>query len=95
MTSHDWHAFLEDMIGPTFRGILPKEVYKPLVKIGLFFKQLCPKTLKLEVLDRLENNIRIFPSACVDIIIHLPIHLANEARIAETVPSYWIYPFER
>ncbi|XP_020080160.1 uncharacterized protein LOC109703846 isoform X2 [Ananas comosus] len=103
MKSHDCHVFIEDHLPPAFRGILPKEVYEPLVELSIFFKQLCSKTLKIDMLERLEHNIvmtickleLIFPPAFFDIMIHLPIHLPLEARLAGLVHYRWMYPFER
>ncbi|XP_020080212.1 uncharacterized protein LOC109703891 [Ananas comosus] len=54
-------------------------------------------------LERLENSIaltlckleRIFPPTFFDIMVHLSIHLATEAKIAGPVQYIWMYPFER
>ncbi|XP_065863360.1 uncharacterized protein [Euphorbia lathyris] len=103
MKSHDSHVFIQDLIAPTFRGILPKHVYEPLVEFGMFFKQLCSKALRLETLERLECNIaktlykleKIFPPSFFDVMVHLPIHLANEAMLAGPVHYRWMFSTER
>ncbi|XP_056686230.1 uncharacterized protein [Spinacia oleracea] len=59
MKSHDCHVFLQDLLKPAFQGILPKEVLEPLVELSLFFKQLCSKTLKIDVLEKMEKSIAI------------------------------------
>ncbi|XP_077242415.1 uncharacterized protein LOC143882921 [Tasmannia lanceolata] len=38
---------------------------------------------------------KIFPPAFFDIVVHLPIHLADEARITGPVQYRWMYPIER
>eukprot|EP00268_Persea_americana_P047012 TRINITY_DN48698_c2_g1_i1.p1 TRINITY_DN48698_c2_g1~~TRINITY_DN48698_c2_g1_i1.p1 ORF type:complete len:142 (+),score=12.79 TRINITY_DN48698_c2_g1_i1:87-512(+) len=37
----------------------------------------------------------IFPPAFLDIMVHLPIHLADEAKFAGPVQYRWMYPIER
>jgi len=44
------------------------------------------------VLCKLET---IFPPTFFDVMEHLPVHLAYEARIAGPVQYRWMYPFER
>ncbi|KAG7559446.1 Transposase-associated domain [Arabidopsis thaliana x Arabidopsis arenosa] len=38
---------------------------------------------------------RFFPPSLFDIMFHLPIHLAREARLGGLVHFRWMYPFER
>jgi len=78
-------------------------VLNPLIEVSHFFKDLCSATLKDHDLVRMEENIsitlckleRIFPHAFFDSMEHLPIHLANEARLGGLVQYRWMYPFER
>ena len=59
--------------------------------------------LKTDQLEHLENDIivtlfkleRIFHPSFFDIMVHLPIHLASEAKIAGPVQYRWMYPIER
>lgn len=46
----------------------------------------------METLCQLE---RIFPPSFFDIMVHLPIHLANEVRLGGPVQFRWMYPPER
>ncbi|XP_028074364.1 uncharacterized protein LOC114276753 [Camellia sinensis] len=72
-------------------------------KKGVVNRQLCSKTLELDGLDRLQSQIaltlchleRIFPPFFFDIMEHLPIHLAEEAKIAGPVQYRWMYFIER
>ncbi|GJZ96521.1 putative transposon, En/Spm-like, transposase-associated domain protein [Tanacetum coccineum] len=67
------------------------------------FKQLCSKVLKPHDLVRIENEIgnilcdmeRIFPPSFFDVMIHLSVHLASEAKIGRPVHYRWMYPIER
>ena len=61
------------------------------------------KVLHARELIQLERRIaltlyhfeRIFPLSFFDIMVHLPIHLATEARLAGPVQYRWMYPVER
>nr|XP_048321734.1 uncharacterized protein LOC125419567 [Ziziphus jujuba var. spinosa] len=58
---------------------------------------------KISDLDMLQEGIiltlckleRIFPPAFFDIMVHLAVHLPNEAKMAGPVHTRWMYPFER
>ena len=74
-----------------------------LVELSLLFKHLCSKALKVEVLERLKKSIaitlckleRVFVPFFFDIMVHLTIHFATEAKFTGPVQYHWIYPFER
>ena len=100
---HDHHVLLEDIFPIAIRGLLPKEVFEPIIEMGLFFKNLCSKCLTIENLNSLEKQIvltlckmeTVFPLAFFDVMVHLPIHLAEEAKLAGPVQYRWMYPIER
>ena len=56
-----------------------------------------------EDLDKLSSSIKetfcrlemVFPPAFFDIMIHLPVHLAEEAKLRGPVCYRWMYPVER
>lgn len=60
------------------RGNLISDVSTTLIELGSFFKELCRKTLKLQVLEKLENDIviilckleKIFRPAFFDVMVH-------------------------
>ncbi|XP_057998652.1 uncharacterized protein LOC110631536 [Hevea brasiliensis] len=103
LKSHDCHVLLLHILPLAIRGLLPKVVYEPLVELSLFFTHLGAKSLKVDVLEQLEKQIpitlckleRIFPPSFFDIMVHLPMHLANEAKIGGPVQYRWMYPIER
>ena len=100
---HDHHVLLQDIFPIAIRGLLPKEVGEPLIELGKFFKNLCSKCLTIEELDNLETQIvftlckleTVFPPAFFDIMVHLPIHLAREAKLGGPVQYRWMYTIER
>ena len=103
LKSHDCHVLLERLLPLAIRELLPKEVYDPLINLSIFFGELCSKELKVDILDHLEAQIAVtlcklemvFPPAFFDIMVHLTIHLAHEAKLAEPVQYNWMYSVER
>ncbi|KAL2318436.1 hypothetical protein Fmac_032312 [Flemingia macrophylla] len=102
MKSHDCHVFMECLLPIAFSS-LSVHVLNPLTEISHFFKDLCCTTLRADDLVKMELNIpiilckleRIFPPTFFDLMEHLPIHLAYEARLGGPVQYRWMYPFER
>jgi len=103
MKSHDCHVFLERLIPIAFRDLLPDSVWNVLTEISLFFRDICSTMVRVDQMQRLEENIivtlckleKIFPPGFFDSMEHLPIHLAYEARVGGPVQYRWMYPFER
>ncbi|CAN6557429.1 unnamed protein product [Malus baccata var. baccata] len=64
---------------------------------------LCSKKESEEGFKQLNSRIaltlcqleKIFPHAFFDIMVHLPVHLADEASLARPVQYRWMYPIER
>ncbi|KAL6323849.1 hypothetical protein AAG906_005845 [Vitis piasezkii] len=91
------------IFGLKSHDFLHKDVCAVIVELCSFFKQLCSKVLKIDQLEHLENDIivtlckleRIFPPSFFDVMVHLPIHLASEAKVTGPVQYRWMYPIER
>ncbi|KAL3820333.1 hypothetical protein ACJIZ3_006238 [Penstemon smallii] len=103
LKSHDCHVLLQRLFPIGMRGYLHKDVLTAISELSSFFRQLCSRTLKLSVLDDLEKKIPvilckleiIFPPAFFDVMVHLSVHLAQEAKLGGPVHYRWMYPFER
>lgn len=103
MKSRDCHVFLQRLLPVAIHGYLRKDVCNALVELGLFFKELCCKKLKLKMLEQMKNDIviiickleKIFSLTFFDVIVHLAIHLPREAILAGPLPFWWIFPIER
>lgn len=101
--SHDCHFLLHHLLELVVRRALPFNVAKTLIKLGIFFRNLCSKTITLEELDNLDVDIvqtlckfeMTFPPSFFDIMIHLLLHLAHEVRLEGPVHFQWIYPIKR
>jgi hypothetical protein len=69
------------------RAFLDKDIYEAIVELGTFFRQLCSRTLDKDVLAEMKKEIPIilsklekkFPPAFFDVMIHLSVHLPDEA----------------
>ena len=85
------------------RGFLCDEIYHTICEVSRFFRELCAKELKVNILNSMERSIaitlckmeKIFPPAFFDIMIHLAVHLPREAHICGPVQYRWMYPIER
>jgi hypothetical protein len=82
---------------------MPQDIYEALAELGNFFQQLCATTLKLDVLERLKSDIpvilckleKIFPPSFFNVMLHLVVHLPEEAILRGPVQYGWMYPVER
>ena len=99
LKSPDCHVLLQRLLPIGIRGYLKKEVPDALIELGHFFKQLCCKTLKVEEIEKMKSGIvvilckleMIFPPAFFDIMVHLEIHLPNEALLGGPVQNRWMF----
>ncbi|CAN6544405.1 unnamed protein product [Malus baccata var. baccata] len=72
-------------------------------ELSAIFRQLCSKKESDEGFKELSSRIaltlcqleKIFPPAFFDIMVYLPVHLADEAALAWPIPYRWMYPIER
>ena len=103
LKTHDLHVILQKLLPLVVRNILPEDVVTPLMELSRFFNSLCSKELEFSEIEKLSTSIRetlcrlemIFPPAFFDIMMHLPVHLADEARLGGLVCYRWMYPVER
>ncbi|XP_059316109.1 uncharacterized protein LOC132066941 [Lycium ferocissimum] len=104
MKSHDSHILLEQLLPLAIRGVVPNNVYDAITELSIFFRELCSKTLRVDVLDQLAAQIpitlskleKIFLPTFFDVMVHLVIHLPTyEAKVLWTVQNRWMYPMER
>ncbi|CAN6568406.1 unnamed protein product [Malus baccata var. baccata] len=103
LKSHDCHVLMQQLLPLAIRAVLPKSVTMILLELSAIFRQLCSKKESEESFKQLNSRIaltlcqleKIFPPAFFDVMMHLPVHLADEAAIAGPVPYRWMYPIER
>ncbi|XP_048634050.1 uncharacterized protein LOC125608146 [Brassica napus] len=103
MKSHDCHVFMERLLPFIFSELLDQNVHLALSAVGVFFRDLCSRTLQKNHVQMLKRNIvliicnleKIFPPSFFDVMQHLPIHLPYEAELGGPVQYRWMYVFER
>lgn len=103
LKTHSCHVLLQRIIPAGLRGLVHKDVYEALAELGNFFRELCSKTLRIDVVKRLKKEIpiilckleRIFPPAFFTVMVHLAVHLPDEALLRGPVQYGWMYPIER
>jgi hypothetical protein len=103
LKTHDCHLILQKLLPLVVRRILPEQVVLALIQLSNFFDALCSKELVQADLDKLSSSIRetvcrlemLFPPSFFDIMMHLPVHLAEEAKLGGPVCYRWMYPVER
>ncbi|XP_039142864.1 uncharacterized protein LOC120280181 isoform X1 [Dioscorea cayenensis subsp. rotundata] len=103
LKSHDCHVMIHQLLPIAIWRTLSKPVVATLVELCSFFRELCSKKVYMRDLDRLQLSVvqtlcnleRIFPPAFFDVMIHLVVHLATEAKLAGPVQYHWMYPIER
>ena len=103
LKSHDCHVLLQRILPIGLRGFADKDISIVLFELGNFFQDLCLRTLKRSELEKLEERIvlilckleRFFPPAFFDVMIHLAVHLPQEAILGGPIQYRWMYPIER
>jgi len=103
LKTHDCHILLQRILAIGLRGLVHKDIYVAVVELGKFFQELCSRKLKVDRLKRLKAEIpvilckleKIFPPAFFDVMVHLAVHLPDEALLRGPVQYGWMYPFER
>jgi hypothetical protein len=101
--SHDYHIFVERLLPIIFHGYLNDNVWKALAKLSHFYRQLCAKEIKKEMIDKMEKEIpvlickleKIFPPEWFDPMQHLLVHLPYEAKLGGPQQYRWMYHIKR
>ncbi|GJV27457.1 hypothetical protein Tco_1383905 [Tanacetum coccineum] len=103
LKSHDCHIMMHRLLPYGVQRYLPKNIAAPIIELCLFFKQLCARSLmqqdmakaKKQLISMMINLEQIFPPDFFDIMIHLVIHLPDEAIQGGPLRYRWMFPFER
>jgi hypothetical protein len=57
--SHDYHIFMKTLLPVMFRGYLNDDVWKALGELSHFYRQLCAKEIKKEMMEKLDNEMSV------------------------------------
>ncbi|XP_060973950.1 uncharacterized protein LOC133039138 [Cannabis sativa] len=103
LKSHDCHVIIQRLLAIGVRKFLPKNVSTTIAELCNFFRQVCSRTINFKDMEEAQKDLililckleLIFPPAFFDIMIHLVLHLPEEAILGGPVFMRWMYPFER
>lgn len=103
LKSHDCHVIMRDLFSVAIRNLLPKDVTSAIIEVCHFFRDISAKVLDIDQLDKLQDRIVVtlcrlemfFPPSFFTVMVHLIVHLTQEAKFGGPVPFRWMYPIER
>lgn len=89
MKIHDYHVLMQHLLSVAIRCLLPKHVCFSFIYMSNTFRVLCSKELNFSDLKMMEKQLlfimsnleRIFPLAFFNVIVHLLVHLVEEAKL--------------
>ncbi|KAK8578621.1 hypothetical protein V6N13_100449 [Hibiscus sabdariffa] len=84
-------------------GCMSSEVTSCIIELSNIMKSICGKVLMVEELEKLQDRValtlcnlkKIFPPSFFTIMVHLLVHLPEEAKVGGPVFYRWMYPIER
>ena len=103
LKSHDCHILMQDLLPIALRAVKDDNLVDLVCELSDFFKGLCAKELNVDKLDELQSNVvltlcrmeKMFPPGFFTIMVHLIVHLTEEAKLGGPVFYRWMYPIER
>ncbi|KAL6214278.1 hypothetical protein ACLB2K_013715 [Fragaria x ananassa] len=103
MKSHDCHVLMQQLLPVALRAVLDKPVRVAVIRLCLFFTEICSKSFEVSKLPKIQSDIvetlclleKYFPPSFFDIMVHLTIHLVREIELCGPVFYRWMFPFER
>jgi hypothetical protein len=103
LKSHDYHIWIERLMPVMVRGYLPEHVWRVLAELSHFFRTVCAKQICESVIAKLHDQVpellckleMIFPPGFFTPMLHLIVHLANEALLGGPVQYRWQFCIER
>lgn len=103
LKTHERHNLLQRVMPAGLRGLLDDDIYQTIPKFDKFFKELCSQRLNKDLLAQMKTELpitlckleKIFPPAFFDVMVHLAVHLPDEAILRGLVQFGWMYPIER
>ena len=103
LKSHDNYILLHQILPLAMRAGLDDKVSAIFLELCSFFRHICGIVLSITELDKLQNNIvltlghmeMLFPPSFFTLMIHLIVHLVNEAKLGGPVHYRWMYSIER
>ena len=102
LKSHDYYIIIDRLFPIALRELPPTNVWKAIIEISTFFRDLCFLQMHIDDTVRMEKNIpknnckleKHFPPAFFNVMEHLLVYLPYEARVSGPVQWRWMCPFE-
>ena len=96
-------VLMTQLLPVALRGILPKNVRLPIVKLCAFLNAVSQKIIDSEILPRLKRDVvqclvsfeLVFPPSFFNIMTHLLVHLVEKITILDPVFLHNMFPGER
>lgn len=103
LKSHDSHIIMKDLLPIAIRNLLPQDVASVIIELSRFFRSISARVLDPDELDKLQEHIimtlchmeMVFPPSFFTVMVHLTVHLVEEAKQGGPVAFRWMYPIER
>ncbi|KAL5579995.1 hypothetical protein UlMin_012437 [Ulmus minor] len=103
MKTHHCHILLQKLLPAGIISFLTEPVRKTLIEFCQFFEKLCARTLRVDELREMQRSIililckleKIYPPAFFTIMVHLCVHLPEQAILGGPVQYRWMYGTER
>ncbi|CAA7061732.1 unnamed protein product [Microthlaspi erraticum] len=103
LKSHDCHVIMRDLFSVAIRNLLPENVRSTIIELCQFFRDISAKVLDIDELDKLQDRVVLilcrmemfFTPSFFTVMVHLIVHLTEEAKYGGPVPFRWMYPIER
>ncbi|XP_071729257.1 uncharacterized protein [Rutidosis leptorrhynchoides] len=103
MKSHDCHIMMQRLLPVGVNAFLDETISTPIMQLCAFFKQICARELMVADMLKAQKQLikllctleLIYPPTFFDIMIHLVMHLPEEAIYGGPVYMRWMYPIER
>jgi hypothetical protein len=103
LKSHDFHIIMERLMPVMFHGYISDAMWKMLAEVSYFYRQLCAKEIRRDVMEQLEKEApvllckleKIFPLGFFNPMQHIFIHLPYETKVGGPVQYRWMFHIER
>jgi hypothetical protein len=103
LKSHDYHIIMEILLPVMLRGYLHDDIWKALAELSYFYRQLCGKEIKKDMMEKLEKEIpvlickleKIIPTGLFNLMQHLRVYIPYEAKVGSPMLHRWMYHIKR
>jgi hypothetical protein len=93
LKSHDYYIIMERLLHVMLCGYLDDDIWEVLAELSYFYRQLCAKEIKKDMMEKLEKEIlvlickleKIFPLRWFNPMQHLLVHSPYEAKVGSLV----------